>query len=87
MNGLYECLAGFFVLLNCLQLYRDKAVKGVSIVATLFFTTWGYWNLYYYPHLDQWVSFFGGLSIVTVNTLWVGMMVYYLNRANPRTTR
>jgi hypothetical protein len=38
------------------------------------------WNLYYYPHLDQWWSFAGGLVIVAANVLWIGLMVYYLWR-------
>src|SRR6185436_15953847 len=24
----------------------------------------GFWNLFYYPHLDQWLSFAGGVLIV-----------------------
>jgi uncharacterized membrane protein YfcA len=77
VNGGFEFLAGFMVLLHCRQLYKDKIVKGVNLPATIFFTSWGFWNLYYYPSLDQWFSFFGGLGIVSANSLWVGMMIYY----------
>ena len=55
-------------------------VRGVSWMATTFFTSWGYWNLYYYPHLDQWWSFAGGVLIVVANTLWIGMMIYYIRQ-------
>jgi len=79
VNGAFECLAGFMVLLSCRRVYKDKAVAGVSIWATAFFTLWGYWNIYYYPHLDQWLSFFGGLFIVAANTIWVALLIKYRN--------
>lgn len=77
INGLFELLAGLFVLMHCRKLYHDKMVRGVSLVATIFFFSWGLWNLYYYPHLEQWLSFWGGISIATANFLWIGMMIYY----------
>lgn len=78
VNGAFELFAGFFVLNHCRALYRDKLVKGVSLVSTIFFSSWGFWNLYYYPSLGQWWSFAGGLSIVSANCVWIAMMVYYI---------
>lgn len=80
INGAFELLAGFFVFNHCRVLYRHKLVKGVSLVSTLFFSSWGFWNLYYYPSLAQWWSFAGGLSIVSANCLWIAMMVYYIKK-------
>jgi len=77
-NGAYELLGGAFILFHCLRLLKDKKVRGVSFIATLFFTSWGFWNLYYYPFLDQWCSFIGGIGIVSMNTLWVGLMIHYI---------
>jgi hypothetical protein len=77
INGSFECIAGLMVALHCRRVLIDKEVKGVSYLATTFFTLWGFWNLYYYPHLDQIVSFFGGLSIVTANTFWLYLMWKY----------
>lgn len=68
---------------NVRQLYKDKQVRGISVLTTVFFTSWGVWNLYYYPHLDQWLSFAGGLVIVTANVAWVSQMFYY-NRKEKR---
>lgn len=62
---------------NCLCLYKAKKVMGVSIISTVVFTLWGYWNLFYYPHLNQILSFCGGLLVVSANTTWVLMAVYY----------
>lgn len=77
VNGGFELLAGFMILNHCRVLYRDKKVRGVSILSTIFFALWGFWNLFYYPHLDQWASFVGGLLIVSANTSWIGLMIYY----------
>jgi hypothetical protein len=76
-NGLFEAVAGLLVFNNCRAVLRDKQVKGVSIISTAIFTSWGFFNIYYYPSLDQWWSFSGGLVIVSANSLWVYLMVRY----------
>jgi len=80
VNGIYEFLGAPFILMSILKLYKDKSVKGVSWIHVAFFSSWGYWNLYYYPHLNQWCSFLGGLFLVLTNTFWLGQIVYYLNK-------
>lgn len=77
INGLFEFGGSLLIWLNVRALHRDKQFKGVSIAPTAFFFGWGIWNLYYYPSLEQWASFFGGLSIVVANGVWVAQMVYY----------
>ncbi len=76
-NGGFELCAGSLLWLNIRQLHQDKTVKGIHIVPTMVFTFWGYWNCYYYPHLNQWISFMGGLVMVLLNTIWIGQMLYY----------
>lgn len=78
INGLFEfggAIANFF---NVLQIRKDKKVAGVHWSTYLFFSTWGLWNLFYYPSLDQWVSFTGGALIVTMNILWLAHAIYYM---------
>jgi len=77
INALFELFGGIFILNHCLVAYKDKAVAGVSIISVIFFSAWGYWNLFYYPHLGQWWSFYGGVFIVLANTLWVGLLLKY----------
>ena len=77
INGSFELMAGTLLLVNCWKLHKDKRVRGVSIFVTAFFGLWGFWNLYYYPSLNQTASFIGGIMVVFANTLWVGMAVYY----------
>jgi len=80
INGMFELMGGVFVFLHCLRLYKDKRVKGVSFVATGYFAMWGFWNMYYYPSLQQWASLVGGLFIVAMNVLWITMMFYYIRK-------
>ena len=84
-NGLFETLGGLFIWLNVYRTYQAKVVKGVSIITTIFMSAWGYWNLYYYPHLNQWLSFAGGIMIVLGNTAWLYSMIYYWPRDKERT--
>lgn len=85
-NGIFELCGAPFVLLSIVKLHREKVVKGVSFYAVAYFTAWGIWNLYYYPQLDQWWSFAGGIALVVVNGIWVGQMIYYGRKTKQRTT-
>jgi len=77
VNGCFELFGGAFLMLNVQRLMRDKRVAGVRISPVVFFTAWGFWNLYYYPSLGQWASFAGGIAVVGVNTLWIGLALWY----------
>ena len=81
INGALEASGGLFIALSVVKLHRAKVVSGVSAVHVGFFSTWGFWNLFYYPHLDQWLSFWGGFFLVAVNCVWLGQIFYY-NRRN-----
>jgi hypothetical protein len=77
VNGLFESMAGLMVFMHCRRLWIDKQVRGVSFMATGFFASWGFWNLFYYPHLGQTWSFIGGLVVMTANLTWIGLMIRY----------
>lgn len=77
INGIFELFGALFLILNVLRIHKDKKLSGVHWMPTVFFTVWGMWNLYYYPSLDQWYSFYGGLLIATVNTVWLLQIFYY----------
>lgn len=80
INGALEFGGSITLWLNVLALYRAKQVRGVHWGGAAFFTCWGAWNLYYYPALEQWVSFFGGLSVVGANATWLALALYYRSR-------
>jgi hypothetical protein len=80
VNSGFEALAGVFVLNQSRALWKSRQAYGVSLLSVLFFNTFGFWNLYYYPHLNQWSSFFGGFCVTLANTVWVTSIVW-LRRA------
>lgn len=79
LNGLFEFVGGYFVWMNFFALLRARKLSGVYWPTTLFFTVWGLWNLIYYPALNQWISFFGGLSIASGNIAWL-VLLFALKR-------
>lgn len=80
INGIFEVCGAPFIMMSIIALNKDKKVRGVSWMHVSFFSAWGYWNLYYYPHLNQWASFYGGLFLVVTNTVWLGQIFYYLRK-------
>lgn len=77
MNGLFEGGGSLLLLLNIRQLLRDKKIAGVHWGPVVFWTAWGFWNLFYYPSLHQWYSFYGGCGVVSVNAVWLALLLYY----------
>lgn len=77
VNGLFELAGAAFLLNHCRVLYAQKHVAGVSIISTVFFFWWAAWNIFYYPHLNQIWSFYGGLCIGAAHILYVTMLLYY----------
>ncbi len=71
VNGIFEATGAFFVWGNAWKLHQDREIKGVYWPSWIFFSSWGIWNLYYYPSLSQWWSFVGGALLVTGNLAWV----------------
>lgn len=80
INGAFETSGAFFIWLSIFRLWRDKRVAGISVLTIGFFFAWGLWNLFYYPHLEQWASTAGGILIVISNAIYVGMLLYYGRR-------
>ena len=77
LNGSFELLGSAFIILSIVKILKNKSSKGVSWIHILFFTAWGFWNLFYYPHLGQWLSFVGGIGIVLTNTVWTVLLIKY----------
>ena len=77
INGLFELLGGAFVLNHCRVLHRARCSAGISLLSTAFFSLWGLWNLYYYPHLGQWMSTAGGVFITLANMLWIHLIIVH----------
>jgi hypothetical protein len=77
INGTLELIGSALVWFNVLALWRAKQVRGVHWGSSAFFCLWGAWNLYFYPALGQWFSFYGGISVIAANVTWVMLAVRY----------
>lgn len=77
VNGLFEFVGSCFTWMNVRAVCRAKGYAGYYLPGMVFFTSWGVWNLYYYPSLGQWWSFLGGACITLANLLWIAVMAYY----------
>lgn len=81
-NALFEIGGCFAVFLSVRRLYIDRSVKGVSPWTSVFFTSWGFYNLFYYPHLSQWLSFGGCFLTTFMNAAWLILyLVFRVQRA------
>lgn len=71
INAMFEFAGAICVMRNAHRVRVDKGYAGVSIPAVVFFFSWGVWNLFYYPHLDQFWSLTSGMFLVVANACWV----------------
>lgn len=80
VNGLFEVFAGAFIWLSVRKVLKDKQVHGISWIHVGFFSLWGLWNLFFYAHLNQMLSWFGGFFVTIMNLWYTGLLVYYSRR-------
>jgi hypothetical protein len=77
VNGTFELCGAVFMSRDAYKLYGDKQIKGVHWFSRFFFLSWGLWNVRYYPGLDQWVSFCGGIALALANVAWCSLALKY----------
>jgi len=77
INASFETIGGILIWLNVRRLWHDKLIRGIDWQVTGFFWAWGLWNMIYYPSLHQWASFFGGLLMISGNTVWIALAIKY----------
>lgn len=76
INGTFELLGGAFLLNHARVLWKTRQAHGVSLLSVIFFSGWGIWNCFYYPHLQQMFSFYAGMFIAAANIFWMGSIFY-----------
>ena len=77
-NAFFELIGGVFIWMNVAKIRRDHMVRGIFWPTWVFFTAWGWWNVFFYgPHLGQWLSWGAGIFMVIANTTWVYYAVRY----------
>ena len=80
LNAFFEGFGALLIFTSVRQLLKDKVVKGFSPIPLMFWTAWGVFNVWYYPSLDQWLSFYAGLAVVAVNSVYLTLVLYYLRK-------
>ena len=84
VNGCFEIVGAIAAWLNVLVYLRHRALQGVFWPSTLFYTSWGCWNLIYYSALSQPISFYAGIALTSGSGLWVLLVAYDKWRASGR---
>lgn len=77
VNGIFEIAGSVATWGTFRAIRKDKGYAGIRLPIMAFFTSWGFWNLYYYSHLFQWFSLFASLSLTAGNVAIICAMIYY----------
>lgn len=77
-NAFFELVGALLTWLNVRRLYIDKEVKGIQWEVTLFWLSWGIFNLFFYgPVLGLWFSWAAGALLTLANVAWIILLMYY----------
>lgn len=82
INAIFETGGAILLTTNVKQLVRDKKLAGVRLIPTVWFNVWEFWNLFYYYHLSQMLSWIAGFAVLIVNITWVSLAIYYKIKNN-----
>lgn len=79
INASFEFVGIIAVWLNIRAILRDRQVKGVSVLNVLFFSIWGFWNIYYYPSLEQFWSGVAAGLLAASNSFYFFLVMRFKN--------
>lgn len=71
LNGCFELIGACALGVNVRRLWIDRELKGVHWSPVVFYTVWGLFNLAFYPYNGLIWSFYGGIAVVIVNSVWL----------------
>lgn len=77
INGCWELAGAIATIPSIRSLWKDKKVNGISWLTVFFFSSWGLWNVYFYPVNDLIFSFIGGVVLSVMNITWVVLLIKY----------
>jgi hypothetical protein len=75
INGTFEVVGGLCSWANVHRYMKEREVKGVYWPTTFFYISWGLWNLFYYPSLNQPWSFWGGCFLTAGSIAWLCLVI------------
>jgi hypothetical protein len=77
INGIFEVCGSVAVWLNFAAILKDRGYAGTRVPMMAFFTSWGFWNLFFYSHLMQWVSLYASVLLTSGNVAVIAAMLYF----------
>lgn len=76
----FELASCLFLSLNIYSLYRDKIVKGMSVLSMAFYNSWAIWNVFYYYSINQSWSYYIGVAVAILTTWWTVQAIWYCHK-------
>ena len=77
INAIFTVGGIMFVIINILQLTKDKQVKGVSIISMLFFGIWSWWLAFFYYKNSHYYSMIAAIFMGVFEIVWISLWMYY----------
>lgn len=84
ITSLFQIGAIAFLIVNIVQLNKDRELKGVNIWMIIYFTVWAYWSIYMYVELDQFLSALMSIGIAVAYTIWLFLAWFILAASRRR---
>ena len=78
INSFFISVASIFYFLNLLKLYKDKEVKGISILSIVFFSTWNFWTLYFFWDTEFSLTRNAYIAVAISNFLYLSLLFRYM---------
>lgn len=80
INAMFEFAGAYFTWKNFFTLRQQQEIRGVYFPTWIFFTSWGVWNLIFYPAVGAIWSAVAGLALVAGNVAWCVIAVKIILR-------
>jgi hypothetical protein len=77
INSFFEVAGALLTWMNVKRVWQDRGYAGIYMPAVMLFTAWGFWNLWFYSHLAQTWSVAATVVMVSANSSWVGLMLWF----------
>lgn len=75
INGAFEAVGGICSWLTVSRYLKERKVSGIFWPAAFYYSTWGIWNLFYYPALHQPISFVCGVFLSSGTVTWLLLVI------------
>lgn len=82
INFSFQIIFTVCIWCNVLKLFKDKSVRGVSLIVSLFYCLAPIWTAYYFFALKQDFSIISSLLMFSGNSTWLILALYYRYKPN-----